>query len=76
EEVKLKYNLDLYLFSRDFIENAFYVDKQVVDAHLWGWVASPIFNRARADMQIFYIIGRIIKDKFVSHAIKNAYKDV
>lgn len=76
EEVQLKYNRVLDLYSREFIENAIYVDKQVGDAHLWGWVASPRFNRARADMQSFYINGRIIKDKIVSHAIKNAYKDV
>ncbi|MDE4980438.1 DNA mismatch repair protein MutL, partial [Francisella tularensis subsp. holarctica] len=66
----------LELYSREFIENAIYVDKQVGDAHLRGWVASPRFNRARADMQSFDINGRIIKDNIVSHAIKNAYKDV
>ncbi|MBK2093973.1 DNA mismatch repair endonuclease MutL [Francisella philomiragia] len=76
EDVQLKYNRVLDLYSRDFIENAIYIDKEVGDAHLWGWVASPRFNRARADMQSFYINGRIIKDKIVTHAIKNAYKDV
>ncbi|ASG67722.1 DNA mismatch repair protein MutL [Francisella halioticida] len=76
EDAQLKYNRVLDLYSRDFIENAIYIDKEVGDAHLWGWVASPRFNRARADMQSFYINGRIIKDKIVSHAIKNAYKDV
>ena len=76
EDAQLKYNRVLDLYSREFIENAIYVDKQVGDAHLWGWVASPRFNRARPDMQSFYINGRIIKDKIVAHAIKNAYKDV
>ncbi|WP_150466392.1 DNA mismatch repair endonuclease MutL [Francisella sp. SYW-9] len=76
EDAQLKYNRVLDLYSRDFIENAIYIDKEVGDAHLWGWVASPRFNRARADMQSFYINGRIIKDKIVTHAIKNAYKDV
>ncbi|APC91952.1 MULTISPECIES: DNA mismatch repair endonuclease MutL [Francisella] len=76
EDAQLKYNRVLDLYSREFIENAIYIDQQVGDAHLWGWVASPRFNRARADMQSFYINGRIIKDKIVSHAIKNAYKDV
>ncbi|QEO56536.1 DNA mismatch repair endonuclease MutL [Francisella marina] len=76
EDAQLKYNRVLDLYSRDFIENAIYIDKEVGDAHLWGWVASPRFNRARADMQSFYINGRIIKDKVVTHAIKNAYKDV
>ncbi|AJI57818.1 DNA mismatch repair MutL family protein [Francisella philomiragia] len=76
EDAQLKYNRVLDLYSCDFIENAIYIDKEVGDAHLWGWVASPRFNRARADMQSFYINGRIIKDKIVTHAIKNAYKDV
>jgi DNA mismatch repair protein MutL len=73
---QLKYNRVLDLYSREFIENAIYVDENVSDAHLWGWVASPRYNRARADMQSFYINGRIIKDKIVNHAVKSAYKDV
>jgi DNA mismatch repair protein MutL len=73
---QLKYNRVLDLYSREFIENAIYVDENVGDAHLWGWVASPRYNRARADMQSFYINGRIIKDKIVNHAVKSAYKDV
>ena len=73
---QLKYNRVLNLYSREFIENAIYIDESVGDAHLWGWVASPRYNRARADMQSFYINGRIIKDKIVNHAVKSAYKDV
>ena len=74
-EAQLKYTRVLDLYSREFIENAIYIDEDVGDAHLWGWVASPRFNRARADMQSFYINGRIIKDKIVNHALKSAYKD-
>ena len=73
---QLKYNRVFDLYSREFIENAIYIDENVGDAHLWGWVASPRYNRARADMQSFYINGRIIKDKIVNHAVKSAYKDV
>ena len=73
---QLRYNRVLDLYNKDFIENAIYIDKQVAGAHLWGWVSSPRYNRGRADMQSFYINGRIIKDKIINHAIKNAYKDV
>ncbi len=69
-EAQLKYTRVLDLYSREFIENAIYIDEDVGDAHLWGWVASPRYNRARADMQSFYINGRIIKDKIISHAVK------
>ena len=76
EDSQLKYNRVLELYSREFIENAIYIDEDVAGVHLWGWVASPRYNRARADMQSFYINGRIIKDKVISHAVRNAYKDV
>jgi DNA mismatch repair protein MutL len=73
---QLRYNRVLELYNKEFIENAIYIDKHVAGAHLWGWVSSPRYNRGRADMQSFYINGRIIKDKIINHAIKNAYKDV
>ncbi|GAB4222483.1 MAG: DNA mismatch repair endonuclease MutL [Francisella sp.] len=76
ENIQLKYNRVLELYNKEFIENAIYIDKRVENAHLWGWIANPRFNRARPDMQSFYINGRIIKDKIVNHAIKNAYQDV
>ncbi|KEI35550.1 DNA mismatch repair protein MutL [Francisella sp. W12-1067] len=76
EDIQLKYNRVLDLYSQEFIENAIYIDENAGDAHLWGWVASPRYNRAKADMQSFYLNGRIIKDKIVSHAVKAAYKDV
>ena len=59
-DAQLKYNRVLDVYSREFIENSIYVDENVSDSHLWGWVASPRYNRARADMQSFYINGRII----------------
>jgi len=43
---------------------------------LWGWVALPSFNRSQADLQNFYVNGRAIKDKLVSHAVRQAYSDV
>lgn len=73
---ELKYNRVLDLYNKDFIENAIYIDEEAGGVRLWGWVASPRYNRARADMQNFYINSRIIKDKIVSHAVKSAYKDV
>ncbi len=36
----------------------------------------PTFSRSQQDMQFFYVNGRLIKDKLISHAIKQAYQDV
>ena len=59
-----------------FIDNAIAVDFQVAGMRLWGWVAQPTFSRSQADLQYFYVNGRMIRDKLVAHAIRQAYQDV
>jgi len=43
---------------------------------LWGWVALPTFSRSNADLQHFFVNGRAIRDKLVTHAVRQAYQDV
>lgn len=59
-----------------FMENALTVDIERSGLRLWGWVALPTFSRSQADLQHFYVNGRAIKDRLVSHAVKQAYSDV
>jgi len=59
-----------------FVDNALWVDYQVAGMRLWGWVAQPTFSRSQADLQYFYVNGRMIRDKLVAHAIRQAYQDV
>jgi len=59
-----------------FKEQALAVEYQAVGLHLYGWVAQPAFSRSQADMQYFYVNGRIIRDKVVAHAVRQAYRDV
>lgn len=59
-----------------FVENSIRIDIEASGLRLWGWVSLPTFSRSQADLQYFYVNGRIIRDKLVSHAVKQAYKDV
>lgn len=43
---------------------------------LLGWIGTPAQMRSQADLQYFYLNGRFIRDKLVSHAIRQAYRDV
>lgn len=59
-----------------FAENAVAVEMECPGLRLWGWVSLPTFSRSQADLQYFYVNGRIIRDKLVAHAVKQAYSDV
>lgn len=43
---------------------------------LWGWMGLPTFSRAQPDQQYFFVNGRVIRDKVVTHAVRQAYQDV
>ena len=43
---------------------------------LSGWVGLPTFSRSQADMQFFYVNRRLVRDKLVAHAVRQAYQDV
>ncbi len=47
-----------------------------VGLRLHGWVADPSFSRSQADMQYFYVNNRMVRDKVIANAVKQAYSDV
>uniref|UniRef100_UPI000DF40F81 DNA mismatch repair endonuclease MutL n=1 Tax=Candidatus Halocynthiibacter alkanivorans TaxID=2267619 RepID=UPI000DF40F81 len=59
-----------------FLEHAVFIEMEASGLRLWGWVCLPTFSRSQPDLQYFYVNGRVIRDKLVSHAIKQAYRDV
>ena len=59
-----------------FMQQALYVNNDRSGIRLWGWMGLPTFSRSQADLQHFFVNGRCIRDKVVSHAIRQAYQDV
>jgi DNA mismatch repair protein MutL len=59
-----------------FMDQAIFIEHQRPGLRLWGWVGLPTFSRSQADLQYFFVNGRVIRDKLVAHAVKQAYRDV
>lgn len=64
------------LLGQPFIDSALHLDLTVGDYRLYGWVAQPTYSRSQSDMQYFFVNDRVIKDKVVAHAVRQAYRDV
>ncbi|GAA0833582.1 DNA mismatch repair endonuclease MutL [Marinomonas arenicola] len=64
------------LLGKKFIENALTIDVEAAGLRLWGWIGLPTFSRSQADLQYFFVNGRVVKDKLVAHAVRQAYRDV
>ena len=59
-----------------FVEQSVTIDEERSGLRLWGWVGLPTFSRSQADLQYFCVNGRMIRDKLVAHAVRQAYRDV
>ena len=64
------------LLGKNFVQNALAIDVEAAGLRLWGWIGLPTFSRSQADLQYFFVNGRVVKDKLVAHAVRQAYRDV
>ena len=56
-----------------FIEHAIEVNCEHDNMKLSGWVAKPSFARNQNDLCYSYVNGRMMRDKLINHAIRQAY---
>ncbi|HUV22635.1 MAG TPA: DNA mismatch repair endonuclease MutL [Gammaproteobacteria bacterium] len=62
--------------GKEFAQSLVEIDIGDDDLRLQGWVALPTFNRSQADMQYFFVNQRVVRDKLINHAVRQAYQDV
>ncbi|MCW8331814.1 DNA mismatch repair endonuclease MutL [Photobacterium sp. SDRW27] len=58
----------------NFLNHALAVELEHGDLKLSGWICSPQGARAQNDIQYCYVNGRMMKDKLINHAIRQAYE--
>lgn len=64
------------VLGEEFSQAATLVDEQAADIRLHGMVALPAYSRSTRDAQYFFINGRFVRDKLITHALREAYRDV
>jgi len=60
----------------EFPERSLRVEQAGAGMRLSGWVGLPTASRAQADQQYFFVNGRMVRDRVVTHAVRQAYADV
>jgi len=59
--------------GKAFINNSVYLQQDYNEITLHGWLGTPEAHRAQTDVQHFFINGRVIRDRVINHAIRQAY---
>jgi len=63
------------LCGSQFANQAILVGAQVDFIGLTGWLAPASAHRPHNDIQHFFINGRVIRDRLISHAVRQAFAD-
>ncbi len=64
------------LCGKRFVQDCLEFTVEVEGLHLSGWMTKPEASRPHSDMQYFFLNGRMIKDKLINHAIRQAAQEL
>lgn len=65
-----------HILGSEFANARLVLDETAGPLRLHGFVGLPTASKARADAQYFYVNGRFVRDKLLTHAVRSAYQDV
>ncbi len=74
-------NADFSRRAKDIIGAEFFPHAREIDVNagplrLSGMAALPAYSRSGRDEQYFFVNGRFVRDKLLSHAARQAYEDI
>jgi DNA mismatch repair protein MutL len=62
--------------GEEFVQHSLALEHEGAGLRLSGWVGLPTASRAQADQQYFFVNRRLVRDRVVTHAVRQAYADV
>lgn len=62
--------------GQKFIDNVVAIDNEHNGISINGWLGLPEACRSTNDTQFCYVNGRMMRDKLINHAIRQAYQDL
>jgi DNA mismatch repair protein MutL len=60
--------------GKQFAEKSIELNSQYEKFELKGWLAQPEQTKPQGDFQYFYVNGRMMRDKLINHAVRQAFE--
>ncbi|HWT14672.1 MAG TPA: DNA mismatch repair endonuclease MutL [Patescibacteria group bacterium] len=64
------------MLGENFLAHSLRIDHSAAGLRLHGYVGLPTAARAQNDRQFFYVNRRLVRDRVIAHAVRQAYADV
>jgi DNA mismatch repair protein MutL len=64
------------IMGGEFVANSLYIEHEMGDQKLSGWICLPSAARGQPDLQYMYLNGRMLRDRMLSNAVRMGYQDV
>ncbi|HFT7237872.1 TPA: DNA mismatch repair endonuclease MutL [Legionella pneumophila] len=61
------------ILGNTFMREAIFLDVEHSGMRLYGWISNQSLQRSQNDRQWIYVNQRMVKDKLLQHAVKQAY---
>lgn len=64
------------IVGKRFADEAIYLEHEYGELKLSGWLSPPEVCRHQNDVQYFYVNNRMMRDRLLNHAVRQAYGDL